>query len=293
MPMLTRTQRDTFAADGYLVLRQLCDEAVLEPVRQLIARYVDGQIRAMHQRSQIRSLYAEAPFAERWALAVRDYNRDPENPPLARNWGQRSLLDRAVYQLLTYPPLTDLAADLLGPELTANGDYWVRPKIPNDPSTTFAWHQDSFYYGGEVRSELRILSVWIPLVDADEENGCLSFVPGSHCHGAIPWRDTGDGQREPIADVTRYGPARPEPVQVGDAIAFDNRTLHASGHNTTDSEVRWSIDVRYMPTGQSYAWHSSGDEFDRIYPGFVARSADPERVTSWEEWRDRPSRSTS
>ena len=87
--MLTRTQRDTFAADGYLVLRQLCDEAVLEPVRQLIARYVDGQIRAMHQRSQVRSLYAEAPFAERWALAARDYNRDPENPPLARNWGQK------------------------------------------------------------------------------------------------------------------------------------------------------------------------------------------------------------
>ena len=81
MPMLTRTQRDTFAADGYLVLRQLCDEAVLAPVRQLIARYVDGQIRAMHQRSQIRSLYAEAPFAERWALAARDYNRDPEIRP--------------------------------------------------------------------------------------------------------------------------------------------------------------------------------------------------------------------
>ena len=60
------------------------------------------------------------------------------------------------------------------------------------------------------------------------------------------------------------------------------------GSKTTDSEVRWSIDVRYMPTGQSYAWHSCGDEFDRIYPGFVVRSADPERVTSWEEWRNRP-----
>ena len=87
--MLTRTQRDTFAADGYLVLHQLCDEAVLDPVRQLITRYVDEQIRAMHQKGQIRSLYAEAPFVERWALAARDYNQDPENPPLVRNWGQR------------------------------------------------------------------------------------------------------------------------------------------------------------------------------------------------------------
>ena len=288
--MLTQAQRDTFGRDGYLVLRGLCGEEVLEPVRRLIGRSVDERIGAMHRAGQVASLYREAPFERRWALAARDYNRDSARPSLSRNWGQRDLLDRAVYQLLTCPPLLGLARDLLGPEVTANGDFWIRPKIPHDASTTFAWHQDSFYYGGEVWTDLRILSVWIPLVDADDGNGCLSFVPGSHRHGAIPWRDTGTGQRQPVNDIACYGQARPEPARVGDAIAFDNRTLHASGDNTTRDRVRWSIDLRYMPTGQSYAWHSSGDEFDAIYPGFIAASAGAAEVASWEAWRDRPRR---
>ena len=286
--MLTRTQRETFSTDGYLVMRQLCAESVLEPVRQLISRYADVQIRKLLAAGHIDDLYADAPFAERWALAARDYKRDTERPPLSCNWGQSSLLDHAVYDLLTDPSLLDLVTDLIGPEITANGDFWVRPKIPNDPSTTFAYHQDSFYYGGAVWPELRVLSVWLPLVDADEQNGCLSFIPGSHRYGAIPYRDTDTGQREPIEPVTTYGQPRLEPVQVGDVIVFDHRTLHASGHNTTDTQVRWSIDLRYMPTGQSYAWHVQGDAFDTVYPGFVARSADPEQVWSWEDWRNRP-----
>jgi len=286
--MLTQSQHESFATDGYLVVRQLCAESVLEPVRRLIDRYVDVRICALHAAGQIDDLYADTPFAERWALAARDYNCDPERSSLSRNWGQSALLDRAIYDLLTDPSLLDLVADLIGPEITANGDFWVRPKIPNDPSTTFAYHQDSFYYAGAIWPELRVLSVWLPLVDACEENGCLSFIPASHRYGAIPYRDTGTGQREPIEPIATYGQPQPEPVQVGDVIAFDHRTLHASGHNTTENQVRWSIDLRYMPTGQSYAWHVSGDDFDTLYPGFVARSADPERVWSWEDWRNRP-----
>lgn len=282
-----QTQRDTFAAAGYLVLKQLCDKTMLEPVRQHIADRVDEHIRAMHAAGQIDALYAAAPFEQRWALAARDYKRNPAHPLLSRNWGQHTMLGRAIYDLLTCAPLVGLATDLLGEEVTANGDYWIRPKIPNDPSTTFAWHQDSFYYGGENSPEQRILSVWIPLVDTDEKNGCLSFIPGSHRHGAIRWRDTGTGQREPEVEVTAYGQPRPEPVQVGDAIAFDNRTLHASGHNTTESQVRWSIDLRYMPSGQGFAWHALGDEFDTVFPGFIAHSADPTQVSDWATWRDR------
>ena len=63
--------------------------------------------------------------------------------------------------------------------------------------------------------------------------------------------------------------------------------MKTSFENTTDI-VRWSIDLRYMPTGQSYAWHAEGDNFDQVYPGFIARGVDPDQVTSWEGWRNRP-----
>ena len=63
--MLTRTQRETFSTDGYLVMRQLCAESVLEPVRRLISRYADAQIRKLLAAGHIDDLYADAPFAER------------------------------------------------------------------------------------------------------------------------------------------------------------------------------------------------------------------------------------
>ena len=45
--MLTQTQIETLASDGYIVVSHLCAESVVEPVRQLIARYTDAQIRTL------------------------------------------------------------------------------------------------------------------------------------------------------------------------------------------------------------------------------------------------------
>jgi hypothetical protein len=57
-------------------------------------------------------------------------------------------------------------------------------------------------------------------------------------------------------------------------------TPHRSTPNFTD-QVRWSLDLRYQPTGQptGRAW----------WPAFVARSeAQPESVlTDYELWRER------
>ena len=91
----------------------------------------------------------------------------------------------------------------------------------------------------------------------------------------------------PVAEIGRYGTPRQEPLQVGDLILFHNLVLHASGENSTADQVRWSIDLRYMATGQSFKWHTLGDDFDLHYPGFVARSDEVERVMSWAAWRAR------
>lgn len=283
--MLSRDQLTTFEQDGFLVVRQRLDDDVLQPVRRVIAHFVDEKIRAYHAAGQIQNPHMEAPFEKRWAIVCRENGLQTGTEAIV-NWGRRDLLDPAVYDLYTFGPLTDVVASLLGPELKANGDYWVRPKIPADPSTTVAWHQDSFYFGGSTAPKFRVLTVWVPLVDVDEQNGCLRVVRGSHRHGAIAWRKNKQGQREPIEDVTRYGTPVGVPMLVGDVLIFNNLTLHASGDNTTD-QVRWSIELRYMPADQSFAWHDLGDAFDVQFPGFVARSAAPKRVTSWPQWRDR------
>lgn len=205
------------------------------------------------------------------------------------------MLNEAVYNLIADPRLTDIMASLLGPEISANGDYWIRPKVPGDPITTLAWHQDSNYYIGKGDSDTvdamsdpggKVLNMWLPLVDVNEHNGCLKLVRGSHRHGTIAARRNELGHWTPVEEVSRYGTVANEPMQLGDVLIFNYLTLHASGNNDSD-HVRWNIDLRYSPIGQVVHWHKLGDKLDSIFSGFVARSDDPTKVMSWEQWQDK------
>jgi len=51
--------------------------------------------------------------------------------------------------------------------------------MPNSQATAFPLHQDSQYYG-KLSQHAYIITVWIPLVDVNEVNGCLYVIPGSH-----------------------------------------------------------------------------------------------------------------
>jgi hypothetical protein len=285
--MLTPDKRNAFNADGYIILRQFLKPALLDPVRALIAQYVDTQAHSFHAHGQIANRHEQAPFEQRWALIAAEYLQSPQQEPLSRTWGGRELLAPAIHALYTDPHLLDTVAALLGPELTANGDFWIRPKITADPKTTYTWHQDSFYYGGESSEDLLIVSAWIPLVDTDQHNGCLKLVPGSHRHGPLASRATPIGHREPLHAVSQYGTPKDEPMQAGDVLLFHNLTLHASGTNSVPHHVRWSIDLRYMRTGQGFAWHSLGDGFDHQYPTFTARSENSDQVMNWQQWQTR------
>ena len=283
--MLTEAQSATFDRNGYLVLPQFLDEKVLDPVRETIGRHVEERVAALHADGKISSKHDQAPFEQRWALIAQEYCQNPNHRPLPRVWGGTDLLSPAIYALYTDSHLTARASSLLGPEITANGDFWVRPMIRDVPNTAFAWHQDSFYYGGKPAANLQILSVWIPLVDVDKQNGCLQMIPGSHRLGPLDSQLNESGQREPLEVSNRYGPATDVPMRTGDVLLFHNLTLHASGTHTVAGHVRWSIDLRYMRSDKGFGWHSLGDEFDRQYPTFTACSADPGKVMSFRQWR--------
>ncbi len=284
--MFSADERAAFDREGYVVVRGLLDEQALAPVRQVIARSVDRRVEQLYEQGLIGQRYEEEPFARRWARVFAEYTRHPHAAPHLTVWGRHEILDRVIYDLYTDPRLTHIATALIGPAITANGDFWVRPKAPGDVSTTLAWHQDSFYYGGIVADHMQVLSVWMPLVDVDIRNGCLKLVPGSHHFGRIPARANQNNHQEPVEPVSVYGTVVDEPMRVGDVMFFHNHTLHASGENHTD-QVRWSIDLRYSPAGQAFDWHKMGDEFNVHFPCFVAASPDLAQVESWEAWQAR------
>ena len=125
-----------------------------------------------------------------------------------------------------------------------------------------------------------ILSLWIPLVDVNEVNGCMQMMPGSHRWGLLPAMDDGDGHLQPREEIEKRGQCVAATMEVGDVLAFHNLTFHRSTMNRSDS-IRWSIDLRYSAIGVPLDWL-----FKNCINGFVARSrSNPGQVDSWEDWR--------
>ncbi|MBS13798.1 MAG: hypothetical protein CME19_19660 [Gemmatimonadetes bacterium] len=107
------------------------------------------------------------------------------------------------------------------------------------------WHQDNAYYNAHVLSETR-MSTWIPLVDVDEENGCLWVVPGSHKGGVKEHGQYGGQCPKSIGpeDMEAEG-ATQCPVKAGSILLFHSDLWHHSKGNDTD-QIRRAFIVSYQ-----------------------------------------------
>ena len=112
------------------------------------------------------------------------------------------------------------------------------------------WHQDEAFYrrpdDPQTHSATR-MSVWVPLQDASEQNGCLWVVPGSHRWGINDFEivDYGQCRRKLTAEAYANEHAIPVPVAAGSVVLFSAWTWHHSKNNTTD-RVRRAFIISYQ-----------------------------------------------
>jgi ectoine hydroxylase-related dioxygenase (phytanoyl-CoA dioxygenase family) len=146
-------------------------------------------------------------------------------------------------QFVSSPPLTDVCADLIGPDVRLYWDQAVYKKP--GAAVSFPWHQDNGY---AFVLPQQYLTCWIALTDATETNGCPQVLPGVHKEGTLRHRltDTGlicfdDTDPEVKAAVMA-------PVRAGGMVVFSSLTPHCTGPNLTDG-VRKSYIVQYAPDG--------------------------------------------
>jgi Phytanoyl-CoA dioxygenase (PhyH) len=125
------------------------------------------------------------------------------------------------------------------------GSYLV--KVPNPRSFTFP-HQDWTFVDSHQMQSLCSLTVWITLKDVSIAGGTLGFVKGSpkffdHVIGSpSPAIKTATQGHEPMLfEYLSY-----ESVRAGDALAFNNRTIHAAMPNTTE-EQRIALGIGMTP----------------------------------------------
>jgi phytanoyl-CoA hydroxylase len=148
---------------------------------------------------------------------------------------------------LTSPELTATATDArwapIVLPLLGTGDarlYWEQAVVkPPQARTELPWHQDNGYTPLEPEE---YVTCWLALDDADEGNGCLWVIPGSHREGTH--RHVNDESGSPFR-VGHDGPPEdgiPVPVPRGSVLVFSSLLLHRSGPNVTDRPRRaWII----------------------------------------------------
>jgi len=248
MPSATALASDhasTIADQGFLVLRGLVDDVVVQPVRDALCARVDYVLEQLHADGLIPNTGRDLPFARRLAIAGRHANR------FGRSWTEAMAVP-AVYDLHRAPALQAVLRELMGPEIIGHRQFNIRPKLPGQETTTVPWHQYSAYYGPHTVDDT-IFTVWTPLVEVDQANGCMQVVPGSHREGLRAH----DAEKTEAAFLCLRG--EPDPARVltvpmapGDVLIMHNLLWHRSLPNVTDG-IRWSIDLRFYPPTTTHA----------------------------------------
>jgi non-haem Fe2+, alpha-ketoglutarate-dependent halogenase len=148
-----------------------------------------------------------------------------------------------VYDLLTHPRIVAHVKDLLGPDVVAWGSHYFC-KMPGDGKVV-NWHQDASYWP---LTPSKAVTVWLAIDDADRENACMQYIPGSHHYGHLTYRLTEESEdavlNQAVENAENYGDPVYVELKAGEFSMHSDLLLHASDANRS-SRRRCGLTLRY------------------------------------------------
>jgi phytanoyl-CoA hydroxylase len=200
-----------FNRNGFIILRQYMSAAEVSEVGDNIERYVTDVLPGLPGDDAYYEVKGDAATIMRLSR-MTDH-------------------DRYFRDLYGSDPFFGLAGHLLGGARESMLQWFNKP--PRVGKVTPP-HQDGFYFMLEPNEAL---TLWLAIDAADEENGCIRYVAGSHRRGMRPHRrsevlgfsqgitDFGDDDHaEEVAIV----------VEPGDLIAHHSMIIHRADANPSD-----------------------------------------------------------
>jgi hypothetical protein len=268
-----------YAADGCLLLRGFAPGDLLARFREEVATMV-GLVLA-----ELR-LNAAASGIERFDRGL-DLLLRADRARVGRLYMAVRKLP-SVHGLITAPRVWAVMKQLMQTRLP--GVYpagtGVRMDHPGEDTYLSPWHQE---YPYNLTSD-NAVTLWLPLVDVDESNGCLLLAPGSQRLGALPVRvrDALNERRnaneameiDGLESILARHATLSAPAAAGDALVFHTFLLHRSQPNRS-AATRWTLQARYFdflnPTAIRHDWAggmNEGVDFRRYHPELVARPSE-------------------
>lgn len=209
--ILDPAQIEAFRRDGFLHAKGLVDRAEIAA----LGAEVDQAV-ALRTREDGRRLEDKSPFEQSFTMCQSVWEDFPQ-----------------VGRLTFHPRIAGAAAELIGAERLRLWHDQALYKQAHARETEM--HQDHPYWPIAQRDAL---TAWIPLMDIDEGNGAMGYIPGSHL-GDETFIDvfTSPGQGHAFEATQTQ-----KPVFVacgpGDVIFHHGSTIHLARPNRSDAARR-------------------------------------------------------
>lgn len=163
-----------------------------------------------------------------------------------------------VYDLLTHPRIVQCVRDLLGEEVVGWGSHYFC-KMPRDGKVVH-WHQDASYWP---MTPSKTVTVWLAVDDADVENACMRFIPGSHHFGHLTYHLTEEAQdavlNQKVENAEQFGQPVEVELKAGEISMHSDLLLHSSEPNGSDRR-RCGLTLRYCAADvrAGMGWNAKG-----------------------------------
>ncbi len=240
---LTEEEHETYAKDGFFIRPKAYDTDEIDALRNRIEDLVE-----LIETSDV------LPEKQKQAILKRNVGTEATSGPASLNSITRlHRFSALVRSHIRDPRRLDAVTQIVGSDLFCPNDlYFFKPPGTGRP---IAWHQDSWYFRNTYVSsigdaiEQASIGTYLALDDADEENGCLWVIPGSHHLGIIDHSQVESDKyllqkRVTVSDEMEER-AIPVEVPKGALVFFNNALLHRSTPNRSDRFRRAYI-VHYM-----------------------------------------------
>ncbi len=226
------TQQEKFEQEGFATLPALLNETEITELKAIYLQYTKGEV-----ENSIYGMYVSIDEAdERKKLEMMKSIQQFLKPKLSKY-------------------LHDIKCHL--------GAFLV--KVPNPNSYTYP-HQDWLFVDNNA-PELFSATIWVSLEDIDIQTGSLGFIKGSHnflnniVGSPSPEITTATMGHEALLLSYLTFP----PVKKGDALIFNNKTVHAAFPNTTQKQ-RIAVGIGVTPEPATlYHYHLNAKNTKKIF----------------------------